>query len=226
MSAACRKILFPPLNYNIVYSLEGVLDYYTTPSWILRSGKPAQVDALSELEQIRFTGIGSLEAFHTAGGISTMPWTYGGKVKTMEYKTLRYPGHAEIIGAIRQLGLFAQEPVDVKGQKVAPMDLFVAVVDPQLRRADPDLIALRVVAEGKRGTHKTTVGFELLDRADARRGISAMMRTTGYSLSITGQLQLAGKTAGPGVKVSYLAVPFEPYLSALSKRGVKIRELK
>ena len=216
----------PPLNYNIVYSLEGVLDYYTTPSWILRGGKTAQVEALSELEEIRFTGIGSLEAFHTAGGISTMPWTYGGKIRTMEYKTLRYPGHAEIIGAIRQLGLFDVEPVDVKGQRVAPRDVFVAVVDPHLRRADPDLIALRVVVEGKRGSRKMKLGFELLDRADTRQGVSAMMRTTGYSLSITGQLQMAGKTAGPGVKVSYLAVPFEPYVSALAKRGIKIRELK
>src|SRR4249920_605311 len=64
----------PPLNYMIVYSLEGALDYYTTPSWILRGGKPAQVDALSELETVEFPSpVGPLEAFHTAGGISTLP---------------------------------------------------------------------------------------------------------------------------------------------------------
>ena len=215
----------PPLNYNIVYSLEGVIDYYTTPSWILRKGKATQVDALSELEGVTFKGLGALEAFHTAGGASTMPWEYAGKVRSMEYKTLRYPGHAEIIQAIRQLGLFDLKPVDVKGQKVAPRDMFVAVADPQLRRSEPDLIALRVIAEGKKGKRKRKAGFELLDRADARRGISAMMRTTGYSLSITGQLQLAGKTGGPGVSVSYQAVPFEPYVAALKKRGIKIGEL-
>lgn len=215
----------PPLNYNIVYSLEGVIDYYTTPSWILRGGKAAQVEALSELEDVPFTGLGNLEAFHTAGGASTMPWEYAGKVRSMEYKTLRYPGHAEIIQAIRQLGLFDLKPVDVKGQKVAPRDVFVAVADPRLRGSEPDLIALRVVAEGKKKGKKRKAGFELLDRADQRRGISAMMRTTGYSLSITGQLQLAGKTGGPGVRVSYQAVPFEPYVAALKKRGIKIREL-
>src|SRR6266542_921230 len=61
----------PPLNYQIVYSLEGALDYYTTPSWVLREGKPARVDALSELESVAFPPpVGELEAFHTGGGRS------------------------------------------------------------------------------------------------------------------------------------------------------------
>src|SRR5207253_5865809 len=92
----------PPLNYKVVYSLEGVLDYYTTPSWVMREGKPAQVDALSELEAVEFPQpAGELEAFHTAGGLSTMATRYQGKIRTMEYKTLRYPGHADIMRAIR-----------------------------------------------------------------------------------------------------------------------------
>ena len=83
----------PPLNYQIVYSLEGALDYYTTPSWVLRDGKPVQVDALSEVEPVEFPApVGKLEAFHTGGGISTLPFAYEGKVDVMEYKTLRYPG--------------------------------------------------------------------------------------------------------------------------------------
>jgi lysine 6-dehydrogenase len=66
----------PPLNYQIVYSLEGALDYYTTPSWVLRGGRPVQVDALSELEPVEFPApVGTLEAFHTGGGISTLPAT-------------------------------------------------------------------------------------------------------------------------------------------------------
>jgi lysine 6-dehydrogenase len=65
----------PPLNYQIVYSLEGALDYYTTPSWVLREGKAVEVEALSELEDVEFAApVGRLEAFHTGGGISTMPF--------------------------------------------------------------------------------------------------------------------------------------------------------
>src|SRR4029453_6449659 len=79
----------PPLNYQIVYSLEGVLDYYTTLSWVVRGGKRARVPALREGEPFRFDDpLGTLEAFHTAGGLSTMAFRYEGKIKTMEYKTL------------------------------------------------------------------------------------------------------------------------------------------
>src|SRR5437879_4152029 len=63
----------PPLNYQIVYSIEGALDYYTTPSWVLRDGKPTRLDALSELEEVAFPPpVGVLEAFHTGGGISIL----------------------------------------------------------------------------------------------------------------------------------------------------------
>ena len=117
----------PPLNYMIVYSLEGALDYYTTLSWVLRDGKRTQVKALSEREPVEFDApLGELEAFHTAGGLSTMAFRYEGKIPTMEYKTLRYPGHAEMMEDIRELGLLDLEPVDVKGMKVVPRDAFIA----------------------------------------------------------------------------------------------------
>ena len=99
-------------NYQIVYSIEGVLDYYTTLSWILRDGKRTQIEAFSEREPVRFDApVGELEAFHTAGGLSTLGFRYEGKIPTMEYKTLRYPGHAHIMEAIRALGLLDLEPV-------------------------------------------------------------------------------------------------------------------
>src|SRR6476661_4744576 len=113
----------PPLNYQIVYSLEGVLDYYTTLSWVLRDGKPLQVKALSEIEDLDFPQVGTLEAFHTAGGLSTMAQRYEGNIPTMEYKTLRFPGHAELMAVMRDIGLMGMEPVDVKGVKVVPRDV-------------------------------------------------------------------------------------------------------
>src|SRR5918911_1338379 len=139
----------PPLNYQIVYSLEGVLDYYTTLSWVLRDGKRKQVKALSEREPVHFAApVGELEAFHTAGGLSTMPFRYEGKIPTMEYKTLRYPGHAHIMEAIRDLGFLDLEPVDVDGMRVVPREVFIATATPRLRKQSPDLVALRVIVAG------------------------------------------------------------------------------
>ncbi len=216
----------PPLNYQIVYSLEGVLDYYTTLSWVVRGGKRQQVKALSEIEPVAFPApVGELEAFHTAGGLSTMAFRYEGKIPTMEYKTLRYPGHAHIMAAIRDLGLLDLQPVDVKGTKVVPRDVVVATMGPRLKKpSGKDLVALRVVVEGESNGAPKRVAFELLDYFDAARGISAMMRTTGYSLAITGQFQACGQVGEPGVWTPDECMPARRYIDALRARDIDLRE--
>ena len=216
----------PPLNYQIVYSLEGVLDYYTTLSWVVRDGKPIQVKALSERVPIEFPApVGTLEAFHTAGGLSTMAWRYEGKIPTMEYKTLRYPGHAALMEAVRDMGLLDLEPVDVKGQKIIPRDAFIATVGPKLTKPkSKDLVALRVIVEGTKAGKAQKISFELVDRYDEKTGISAMMRTTGYSLSITGQMQARREVTPPGVHTPDECMPAKRYIEELAKRGVVIRE--
>jgi lysine 6-dehydrogenase len=217
----------PPLNYQIVYSLEGALDYYTTPSWVLRGAKPIQVDALSEVEPVEFPSpVGTLEAFHTGGGISTLPFAYEGKVDVMEYKTLRYPGHVAIMRPIRELGLLGIKPLEVKGQTVVPRDVFIAAVQPKLHKPQGrDLVALQVQVSGQKDDRPHTVRFRLIDYYDAEHGISAMMRTTGYSLSITGQMQADGRITEKGVRTPDEAVPFRGYVEALGRRGVRIEEL-
>jgi lysine 6-dehydrogenase len=217
----------PPLNYQIVYSLEGALDYYTTPSWILRGGRPVQVEALSEVESVEFPSpVGTLEAFHTGGGISTLPFAYQGKIDVMEYKTLRYPGHAAVVRPIRELGLLANVPIDVKGKQVVPRDVFIAAVSPRLYKPEGrDLVALQVEVAGKKDGKPARVTFRLIDYYDVKHGISAMMRTTGYSLSITGQMQVDGRVSTKGVHTPDEAVPFRDYVTELAKRGIKIEDL-
>ena len=215
----------PPLNYHIVYSLEGVLDYYTTLSWVVRDGKRVQVKALSEIEPVYFGGsVGELEGFHTAGGLSTMAFRYEGKIPKMEYKTLRYPGHAKIMEAIRDLGLLDLDPVDVKGIRVSPRDLAVAQMGPRLTKTDAkDLVALRVTVTGMKAGKQKTIKYELVDRYDEERGISAMMRTTGFSLSITGQMQARGEVKPAGVHTPDECMPGDRYITELGKRGIDIR---
>lgn len=212
------------LKYQVVYSLEGALDYYTTLSWVLRGGRRTNVEALTELEPVVFPSpVGELEAFHTAGGLSTMAFRYEGKIPTMEYKTLRYPGHANLMSAIRELGLIDPKPVDVKGQRVVPRDVAVAVMTPRLTKPDGrDLVALRVVVRGAKGGKPVQHTWEMVDRYDEANGVSAMERTTGYSLSITALMQASGAIAPAGVHTPDECVPGDAYVAALAKRGVMI----
>lgn len=216
----------PPLNYQIVYSLEGALDYYTTPSWVLRDSKKVTVEALTELEPVEFPQpVGTLEAFHTAGGLSTMAFTFEGKVREMEYKTLRYPGHAALMKAIRELGLLDLKPVNVKGKEVVPRDAFIASVSPKLTKPEGrDLVALRVIASGTKDGAKKSTTFDLVDRFDEVNHISAMMRTTGYSLSITGLTQARRQVIRFGVTTPDEGMPFDRYVAGLKARGIIIRE--
>ncbi len=215
----------PPLGYQIAYSIEGMVDYYTTQSLVVRDGQPTTVTALSELETVTFDGgVGQLEAFHTAGGLSTMVYRYAGRIPVMEYKTLRYPGHAAIMQAIRDLGLLDTTVVDVKGQQVVPRDVFVKVAGDKLRKGKPDLVALRVVVTGTKDGVRATRAWEVVDRYDAEHGISAMMRTTGYTLSITTQLQ-AGGAITPGVHTPDECIPTARYFELLGERGIVVREV-
>ena len=216
----------PPLNYQIVYSLEGALDYYTTPSWILRDGKRTTVDALSELEFVDFPApVGKLEAFHTGGGISTMPFTWEGKIREMEYKTLRYPGHVAIMKPIRDLGLLDLEPAMVKGHAVVPRDVFIACVSPKLTKPDGhDLVALRIIVTGTKHEKPAGTTFDLIDYFDEAHHVSAMMRTTGYSLSVTGLTQARRQVIRFGVTTPDEGMPFDRYVDGLKQRGIVIRE--
>ncbi len=214
----------PPLNYQIVYSMEGVLDYYTTLSVVLEDGKIVQKTALSELEDVEFPApVGTLEAFHTAGGISTMPYRYQNAIPHMEYKTLRYPGHAKIMEAVRELGLLSQEPVEIDGHKVVPRDFFIRVVSPRLRNPrGHDLVALRVEVEGIKDGKAGSVHYDLLDYYDADNGVTAMMRTTGYSLAVTSLMQVDGRVTAKGVTTPDEGMPAEAYIAELARHGIAI----
>src|SRR5690606_23935681 len=133
--------------------------------------------------------------------------------------------HARIMEAIRELGLLELDPIDVKGTKVAPRDVAIAAMQPRLTKKDsPDLVALRVVVAGKKGGKPVTHSFELVDRHDASKGISAMMRTTGFPLAITGKLQAEGAIGEAGVHTPDECVPGDRYVHELSLRGILIRQ--
>ena len=214
----------PPLNYQIVYSMQGVLDYYSTDTLVLEGGAPVMKESLTGLETLTFPEpVGELEAFYTGGGISTLPYRYQGDIESMSYKTLRYPGHASMMKAMRDLGLMSMEAVEVDGNTVIPRNVFIEVVSPRLRNPEgDDLVALRVEASGTKDGVAKTIRYELLDRYDPDTGLTAMRRTTGFSLAITGVLQADGSVGTTGVLTPDECVPVDAYLTGLARRGVNV----
>jgi lysine 6-dehydrogenase len=104
--------------------------------------------------------------------------------------------------------------------------VFIAAVHPKLHKPKGrDLVALLVNVTGTRGGQPAQVTFRLVDRYDEANGISAMMRTTAFSLSITGQMQADGRVALKGVHTPDEAIPFAEYVRELGERGVRIEEL-
>ena len=214
----------PPLNYQIVYSLEGVVDYYVTPAEILRDGRRTTVEALSGLEELDFPApVGRLEAFHTGGGTSTLPHRYEGRIGVVEYKTLRYPGHARIMRAIRELGLLSDRDVDYNGSRINPRKFFIQQVTPLLaNRQGGDMVVARVEVAGEKGGQPARIRYEVIDYHDPATGITAMARTTGFSLSITALMQARGQVTARGVGTPDEVIRPELYVEELGRRGIRV----
>src|SRR5260370_19424733 len=141
----------------------------------------------------------------------------------MEDKTVRYPGQMAVMRPVREVGLLSVDPVTVKGTTIVPRDAFIATVSPRLSKPNGrDLVALRIEVKGRNGRR---VAWELLDYYDETTGISAMMRTTGYSLAVTGVMQVDGRIKATGVHTPDEAVPFQEYVNEFKRRRVEIREV-
>ncbi|MHC4924681.1 MAG: saccharopine dehydrogenase family protein, partial [Planctomycetota bacterium] len=112
---------FPPLDYSLLFSIEGLTNEYRGKAAVLRNGGIKQVEAFTECEPFRGPRVlGPLECFFTSGGTTTAPWRLKSKLRSYEYKTVRYKGHFEKVRAMIDLGLLSLEPVNVKGKAVVP----------------------------------------------------------------------------------------------------------
>lgn len=214
----------PPFEYNHVFSMEGVFDHYTDPSLIIRDGVKQEVPSLTEVERVYFDKFGPLEAFHTSGGTSTLSLSYP-DLKTLEYKTIRYPGHAEKFKLLVDLNLTrADYSVDVNGQQINPREVLLKVLDPIVELGDKDdVVLLRVSVSGKKDGQPQTHTFEMTTAKDRKNNVTAMARATANTISVVAQMIADGTIAKRGVYPPEQIVPGEAYIKEMAKRGVDIR---
>jgi lysine 6-dehydrogenase len=210
----------PPLNYQIVFSSEGLINEYWEPCVIIEDGKKKTVNPMTGVELLTFDGIGKLEAFYTSGGTSTLPETYQGKVTNLDYKTIRYPGHCQLFKPMLDIGLASRTPVKIDGQSVEPRAVLKAVLDKNLSSEDPDLVLVRVTIEGEQGDVSRTIVYEIVDRQDSKTGLTAMMRSTAFPAAIIAWMAASGQIESKGVVRQELAINPSIFIPQLKKRGI------
>lgn len=215
----------PPLEYNHVFSLDGVFDHYTDPSHVLRNGKLLEVPSLSEVEHVVFDEFGELEAFHTSGGTSTLTDTFS-DIDNLEYKTLRYKGHAEKFRLLVDLGFTDRnKTVTIDGRDIKTRDVLREVLTPitELGNKD-DAVVLRIHVTGMKDDEEMTVTYNLVTKKDRQSGVTAMARATAYTISAVAQMIGSGAIEKRGSYPPELIVPGDEYIKEMAKRGVNIKE--
>lgn len=209
----------PPLSYQLVFSVEGLINEYIEVARVIRGGQITEVPSMTEMESLSFDGFPPLEAFQTSGGTSTLPDTFLGKVKELDYKTIRYAGHCEKFKTMIDLGLCTSEQIVADYQNVTPRKVFGKLLEMHLPADGPDYVLVRVEVVGDGGKR---IRYDIVDKLDESTGMSAMMRTTAFPASIIAQMIARGDVIERGATPQEKAIDSDRFVAELDRRNIKI----
>ncbi len=209
-----------PFLYKAPFSPIDVIEEYTRPARLKENGVLVTKPALTDREMMQFEGVGTLEAFNTDGLRSllyTMP-----HIATQIEKTLRYPGHVDLIVALQQAGFFSEEKRVINWKEITPLEFTSQLLIEQwkLGETEEELTVMKVLVHGE----GQIVEYNLLDKYDAETGISSMARTTGYACTAAVQLMaqqlFTEKGVFPPELIGHDKACFDFVLNHLQQRGV------
>ncbi len=219
------KIKIYPFYYKAPFSPVDVVEEYTRPARYVEKGKMMVKPAMSDPEMVFFEQVGTLEAFFTDGLRSLL--SNMEHIPNMKEKTLRYPGHIELIQALKTAGFFDKEPISINNTTIRPIDFTsnVLIRDWKLNPNEPEFTVMRIKISGKKDGHPTSVVYEMYDEYDHKQKLSSMARTTGFTATANAELILQNKFSGKGVFPLELVGMdedcFRFVMDYLADRGVK-----
>lgn len=210
-----------PLRYERLFSVEGLINEYVEPPVLVRDGQRVIGQPLGDVEEVVFDEpVGLLEAFNTSGGISTLPDTFAGRLRNLDYKTLRYPGHAHAMRWLLELGLMSSEPMSLAGGgSVVPRELLAQQIVEAVPLAERDRAVVRVEFEGPDGRVER---LEVIDEFDEESGLTAMMRTTAFPAAIASIMQCRGEVARAGVAPQEAVLDPVAFMRELEASGIDV----
>jgi len=213
----------PPLQYQIVFSVEGLINEYVEPAEVIRGGRRVTVPSMADLESLSFPEpFTALEAFNTSGGLSILPRLLEGTVAELDYKTIRYPGHCEKMRTLLDLGFASHEPIMIGTSVRTSRELFTELLRRKLDTGGPDVILARSSVTGTKGGARARLVSEFVDYYDEATGMSSMMRTTAYPTSIIAQQLAHGLITRRGVLTPEVCAPAADMVEQLARRGIRI----
>jgi lysine 6-dehydrogenase len=215
----------PPWNYALTFHIEGLTNEYHGEGLYIRQGKTVGIPALEEIETVEFPQpIGPLEAFTTAGGLSSAARTFQGRLRTLINKTLRYPGHYAQLKVMRDLGLFDPTPIEVDGVRVSPRHVLHALWEPQIVATETtrDFFIIRVLAQGLKAKCETEVLVELIHAFDDATGFTAMEQGTGWHAAILTEAIASGRVPRGTIPVES-AMTGANFVVEARRRGFDVR---
>jgi len=214
----------PPFNYLLTFHFDGLANEYSGSAVFLREGKVVEVPCFEELEYLDIPQIGRVEAFTSAGGCSTCPWTFRGRLRVFENKIIRYPGSLAQLKTMNELGLFSDKEIEVNGTKIIPRRVLQKLFEPKIRlQGEKDVAILRVRCVGEKNNRPAEVVLDIVDFYDERTGFTAMERTTGWHASIVAIMMARGETPR-GAKPLEIAVPASSFVREMKRRGINLSE--
>jgi saccharopine dehydrogenase-like NADP-dependent oxidoreductase len=188
-----------PYEYKAPFSPIDVIEEYTRPARYVQDGKLVTKEALSEPELIIFPECGELESFNT-DGLRTLALTMP-EVPNMKEKTLRYPGHIDLMRIFRESGFFSKEKIKLGNAEVSPLAVFSKLLFKEWKYLphEEDFTIMRVTVEGEESGQKTKYVYTLYDRYNKDTGVMSMARTTGYTATAAVNLILENKFSHKGI---------------------------
>jgi len=214
-----------PYQYKAPFSPIDVIEEYTRPSRIVKNGKVIVKEALSDIETVKIEPVGELEAFNTDGLRSLLKTM---KISNMTEKTLRYPGHTELMKILRETGFFSNEKLLINGNRVSPLEMTSKLLFPIWRLADEEkeFTVLKIKITGTQKDKPIEYQYSIFDKYDDKTKTSSMARTTGYTCTAAARLVLGGQFLQTGIcPPEFIGAEqncFEIVINELEKRGIQL----
>lgn len=227
-----KKACDNPLNYKISWNWDMVLRSQKRDSVFIRDGR--QVDVPADMQhnpefvgRIDFPGLGELEAVPNGNAVFyTDLLGITPTVREAGRYALRWPGWCEFWRPLKTLGFLSDTPLEGLGGGISPHRFLVELLEPRLqyRASEKDIVAMSNVFKGIKDGRPKSIVMDLVIERDLSTGLLGMNIGVGCPASIAAQMIAEGRITGKGVLNPAVDIPYLPFMTELSRRGIHVNK--